>query len=113
MRTTQRNIVIRWVNAATQRSRQFQHEMRKAMTPNFDADHMAFLGSLSSRKKAEAARENGRRGGRPPKWSQQARSLAAQWIRTNVEAGCVPNRGSSLEWELIKLARALEEATLR
>jgi hypothetical protein len=85
------------------------------MNPDADSEYMRLLGSVSTCKKANAARENGRKGGRPPKWSMEVRALAARWIRANVEAGCVPEgrRRSSLEWELTNLARALEEGALR
>jgi len=89
--------------------------METAMNPDADSEYMRLLGSTSTHKKANSARENGRKGGRPPKWSEEVRALAARWIRANVEAGCVPEGRwrSSLEWQLTCLARTLEEGDFR
>lgn len=69
------------------------------------------VGRSCSAAKAEAARKNGRSGGRPPKWSAQTRTVAAQWLRSRLAEGGLGDE--ALEGELLRLARALEEGKVR
>jgi hypothetical protein len=70
------------------------------------------VGRARTPEKVAAARENGRKGGRPAKWSKEVRRTAARWIRHQVGAGTLPP-GSPLEQDLIRLARALEDGSVR
>jgi len=68
------------------------------------------MGSVRTKAKATAARANGQKGGRPPKWTPEVRRLAALWIRTQVKAG---KAEGALEPDLLRLASAIEEGALR
>jgi len=68
----------------------------------------ANVGRSRSRAKLAAARENGRKGGRPPAWSQDVRAAAVGCLRRH--AGTL---APQLGQELLRMASALEDGTLR
>ena len=69
----------------------------------------ADVGHARGGAKAVAARENGRKGGRPPRWSKPTRLLAATWLRERLDE----LDDKSLEPDLHRLIQALEEGTIR
>ena len=81
------------------------------------------MGRARTPVKAQNARENGKRGGRPRKWSRKVLALVAGWIRRELEsedalrwdADMVPSAliGINERQELQHLAQALEAGKVR
>jgi len=70
----------------------------------------ANVGRSNSEAKGAASRENGKRGGRPRKWSRALCALAAEGVRELAQRYRKMDR--KLESQLLGLARALEQGKL-
>jgi hypothetical protein len=82
---------------------------RKTQSKGTPVSRYANVGHSRSRAKITAARENGRKGGRPPKWSSTVRRVAAELLRTAARS----QRDGPTAEEMVRMAKALEDGTMR
>lgn len=69
------------------------------------------VGRARTPAKSDAARANGKRGGRPRKWSREVCAMVAGWIRERLEADAVVFYNE--KQELRHLVKALEAGKVR
>lgn len=74
-------------------------------------DRYQAMGRTRTPAKSDAARENGRRGGRPRKWGREALALAGEWILERLEKD--PPELYDIRQDLVGLTEALKAGKIR